>query len=359
MPALETTIAAIMLVSLIGYAVLGGADFGAGVWDLLASGPRRDRQREAIADAIGAIWEANHVWLILVIVILFTGFPRAFSVIMTALHIPVTLMLIGIVLRGASFVFRAYDVSENRVERRWGAVFSSSSTITPVMLGIIVGGVSSGQIEVEDGMVTSGWFNAWVGVFPLAVGGFTLSLFAFLAAVFLTIDTFDEPDLREDFRRRALLAAVAVGAFALLVALLSVEEAPLVRDRLLHSSWAWPLQIVTGLAAAGAIAALLRRRFFLARTLAVTQIALILTGWGLSLNPYLVVDDVRLHDAAAPDVTLRLLLGGLSLGALVLFPSLYYLYRVFKGERAFVLVDWRGEYRALSADPADPRGPGD
>jgi cytochrome d ubiquinol oxidase subunit II len=357
MPSLETAVAGIMLVSLIGYAVLGGADFGAGVWDLLATGRRGERQRAVIADAIGAIWEANHVWLILVIVVLFTGFPQAFSVIMTALHIPVTIMLVGIVLRGASFVFRAYDTSGDQVQRRWGRVFSISSTITPIMLGVIVGGVSSGAIDVEDGTVTSGWFNAWLALFPLAVGGFTLALFAYLAAVYLTIETLEEPDLQEDFRRRALLAAVAVGGFALLAALLSVEEAPLVRDRLLHSTWSWPLQAVTALAAVGAIAALLTRRFFLARTFAVAQVALILSGWGLSLNPYLVVDDVRLHDAAAPDVTLRLLLGGLALGALVLFPSLYYLYRVFKGERAFTLIDPEGGSRAPSADPADPRGP--
>ena len=353
MPTLEVAVAGAMLISLIGYAVLGGADFGAGVWDLFATGPRRTDQRRIISDAIGPIWEANHVWLILVIVILFTGFPQAFAVIMTALHIPVTLMLIGIVLRGTSFVFRAYDSPEDRVQRRWGRVFAISSTLTPVMLGMIVGGISSGEIAVEDGTVISGWFNAWVDVFAIAVGGYTLALFAFLAAVFLTVEAIDEPEVQDDFRRRALIAAVVLGGCALLVGLLSGDHAPTLREDLLDSWWSWPLQILTAIAALGAIAALITRRFFLARTLTVSQVALILIGWGLSLNPYLVVDDVALSDAAAPDITLQLLLGGLGVGALVLFPSLYYLFRVFKGQRAFILIDLKGEHRAPPADTAD------
>lgn len=353
MPALELTAAAVMLVSLIGYAVLGGADFGAGVWDLLATGRRRGRQREVIAEAIGPIWEANHVWLILVIVILFTGFPRAFSVIMTALHIPVTIMLVGIVLRGASFVFRAYDSQEDRVQRRWGRVFAISSTITPIMLGTIIAGISSGEIKLEDGFVMSGWFNAWLGAYPLAVGGFTLALFAYLAAIFLTVETVGEPDLQEDFRRRALLAAVALGGFAFLVALLAGEHAPYLREELFASWWSWPLQIATGITAVGAIAALLTRWFFLARTLGVIQVALILVGWGASMSPYLVVDDVRHDEAAAPDITLQLMLGALAVGSFILFPSLYYLYRIFKGRQAFVLIDLKGEFRASPTDPAD------
>ncbi len=243
MPALDVAVASAILISLIGYAVLGGADFGAGVWDLFASGPRRGRQREIISHAIGPIWEANHVWLILVIVILFTGFPRAFSVIMTALHIPLTIMLIGIVLRGTSFVFRAYDSPDDHVQRRWGRVFAISSTATPVMLGMVIGGISSGTIRVEDGMVTSGWFNAWVDIFAVAVGGFTLALFAYIAAVFLTVEAVEEPEVQEDFRRRALIAAVILGGFALLVVLLAGDGAPVLREGLLASWWGWPLQI--------------------------------------------------------------------------------------------------------------------
>jgi cytochrome d ubiquinol oxidase subunit II len=278
---------------------------------------------------------------------------------MTALHIPVTLMLIGIVLRGTSFVFRAYDAPDVRVQRRWGRVFAISSTVTPIMLGMIIGGISSGAIRVEDGTVTSGWFNAWLDTFAIAVGGYTLALFAFLAAIFLSVDAYDDPDVQEDFRRRALIAAVALGGFALLAGLLAEGQAPALREGLLDSWWSWPLQAMTALAAIGVIAALVTRRFFLARTLAVAQVTLILTGWGLALNPYLVVDDVKISEAAAPDITLQLLLGGLAAGALVLFPSLYYLFRVFKGQRAFILIDRKGDHLAPSTDIVDERGPRD
>src|SRR5438874_11877317 len=128
---------AVILVALVLYALSGGADYGGGMWDLLALGPRAQRQREAIEHAIGPIWEANHVWLILVIVVLFTGFPTAFAVIMTALHIPMTAILVGIVLRGSAFVFRRYDVREVAVHRRWSALFCPSSFFTPFLLRLV------------------------------------------------------------------------------------------------------------------------------------------------------------------------------------------------------------------------------
>jgi cytochrome bd ubiquinol oxidase subunit II len=334
MPSLELITAGLMLVALVFYALLAGADFGGGVWDLLARGPRAADQRALIADAIGPIWEANHVWLILVVVIMFTAFPPAFAVIMTALHIPLTVMLVGIVLRGAAFTFRTYDDQRDNVQRRWGRIFAIASVATPIMLGICVGAIASGRITVEDQIVTSGFFAAWLAPFPWAVGGFALALFAFLAAVYLTVEA-REPALQNDFRQRALLAAVAVGVLALMVFLLSGTGAPRIRAGLSASPWAWPLQIVTGGVAVGAIWALWTRRFYLARALAAAQVALILLGWGAAQYPYLVEPDITIQDAAAPPVTLRLLLIALGAGALVLFPSIYFLFRIFKGPDAF------------------------
>jgi cytochrome d ubiquinol oxidase subunit II len=334
MPWLEVIIAGLMLAALTFYALLAGADFGGGVWDLLARGPRASQQRALIADAIGPIWEANHVWLILVVVMMFTAFPPAFAAIMTALHIPLTVMLIGIVLRGAAFTFRTYDDQHDRVQRRWSQVFAIASVITPIMLGICVGAIASGRITVENEIVTSGFFAAWLGPFPWAVGGFALALFAFLAAVYLTVEA-REPELRGDFRQRALLAAVAVGVLALLVFLLSGSGAPRIRAGLSASAWAWPLQIVTGVVAVGAIWALWTCRFYLARALAAAQVTLILWGWGAAQYPYLVEPNITIQDAAAPQITLRLLLIALAIGALVLFPSIYVLFRVFKGPDAF------------------------
>lgn len=333
MVSLEVLIAGAMLLALTAYALFGGADFGGGVWDLLAAGPRAARQRALIADAIGPIWEANHVWLILVVVLLFTGFPAAFAAVTTALHIPLTVMLIGIVLRGTAFTFRAYDSQSDSVQRRWGGVFAIASAVTPLTLGVCVGAMASGDIRARDGIVTSGFLAGWLTPFAWSVGALALALFAFLAAVYLTLETADA-ELREDFRRRALLAGAAVGLCALAVFLLSSSGAPRIRAGLSASPWALPLQAGTGAVALGALAALWLRRFGLARVLAAAQTALILWGWGIAQLPYLVEPDITIRGAAAPPATLRLLLTALSLGALVLFPSLYALLRVFKSHPA-------------------------
>ena len=328
---LETIIAGVMVASLVLYALLGGADYGGGVWDLFAFGRRARDQRELIAHAIGPVWEANHVWLILVVVILFTAFPPAFAVIATALHIPITVLLIGIVLRGTAFTFRTYDVQRDDVQRRWSLIFSIASIITPILLGTILGAIASGNIRVESGIVTTGFLRPWLALFPLAVGFFALALFAFLAAVYLTVEA-EERSLQEDFRLRALVAGVAVGALALIVFVLAGTGAPSVRAGISRSSWALALHILTAIFAIGAFITLWIRRYLAARVFAAGQVTLILLGWAFSQFPYLVEPDISISSAAAPQITLRLLLGALIAGALLLFPSYYYLFRIFKTE---------------------------
>jgi cytochrome d ubiquinol oxidase subunit II len=310
---------------------------------------RKKAQRELIADAIGPIWEANHVWLILVIVLLFTCFPPAFSVISTALHIPLVLMLIGIVLRGSAFTFRSYDSRADEVQRRWGRVFSVASLITPVLLGVTVGSISSGRIQIKDGIVTTGFIHSWFAPFPFAVGLFALALFAFLAAVYLTVEARDE-QLREDFRRRALVSAVIVGALALVVFLLSSSGAPEIRRDLSESWWTWPLQIATAISAIGAIWFLWTRKFKLARFCAAAQLTLILWGWGAAMFPYLVVPGLTIQNAAAPAVTLWLTLWALVAGSLLLFPSFYYLFRVFKSDPGTLISQARTMPHARQPD---------
>jgi cytochrome d ubiquinol oxidase subunit II len=322
-----------MIAALILYALLGGADYGGGVWDLFAFGKRAPQQRALIAKAIGPVWEANHVWLILVIVILFTAFPTAFAAISTALHIPLTLLLIGIVLRGTTFTFRSYDVQRDDVQRRWSLVFSIASIITPVLLGITLGAISSGTIRVESGQVVSGFFSSWLAPFPFAVGFFALSLFAFLPSVYLTLETPDY-ELQEDFRLRALIAGITVGILALIVFLLAGTGAPTVRAGISRSWWAVALHLFTAVFAVGAFYSLLTRKYRLARVCAAAQVTLILLGWALAQFPHLVEPDITIASAAAPRSTLQLLLGALAAGALLLFPSYYYLFRVFKGETA-------------------------
>lgn len=347
---LEVIVAGTMIVALTFYALLGGADYGGGVWDLFARGRRAKAQRDLIAEAIGPVWEANHVWLILVIVILFTAFPPAFATIATALHIPLTLLLIGIVLRGSAFTFRTYDVERDRVQRRWSRIFSVASSITPVLLGITIGGIASDTVHVERGVVTSGFVWSWLQPFPFAVGFFTLALFAFLAAVYLTLETTDT-ELQEDFRRRALVSGIAVGVMALVVFLLAESGAPRLRAGLTRSAWAVPLHAATAICAIGAFYFLWVRRYGLARVCTALQVTLILWGWAVAQFPYIVPPDITIESAAAPSATLKLLLGALGAGALLLLPSFYYLFRIFKGETAFApLVGAPGAQRVHAED---------
>jgi cytochrome d ubiquinol oxidase subunit II len=330
---LELTVAICILLSLILYALMGGADFGGGMWDLMAAGPRAPRQRQAIAAAIGPIWEANHVWLILVVVLLFTGFPGAFAAIMTALNLPITAMVIGIVLRGSAFIFRQYDSKSDAVQHRWSTVFGAACFITPFFQGITVGALATGQIRVVHGQVVTGFFAGWLTPFALACGVFALALFAFLAATYLTLDTKEHPDLQNDFRLRALWSGLALAPIAFLVFLLSKQGAPEMYYGLTRW-WAPVLLAGTGLLAWAALVVLWRRRFFLARMAAIGQVTLILVGWSLAQYPNLVTPDVTIVNVHAPEITLRLLVLALGVGAIVLLPALAFLIHLFKGKKS-------------------------
>ncbi|AUX21674.1 cytochrome BD ubiquinol oxidase subunit II [Sorangium cellulosum] len=339
----EWLVGGVMVAALVLYALLGGADFGGGVWDLLASGPRKREQRALIERVMGPIWEANHVWLILAVVLLFTAFPPAFAAISVALHVPLTLFLLGVVFRGSAFSFRSYDARGDRQQKRWGFVFSLASVIAPLLLGMIVGAVASGRIRVASGVVTSGFFAPWLSLFPVVVGLFALSLFAYLAAVYLTNEATD-PALVDDFRRRALASGCVVAGLALASFAASFEGAPLIREGLTDHPITWPLHVTTGLAATAAFVGLWTRRYGLARVAAAAQVALILLGWAASQYPYLVVPDVTVEGAAANPVTLRLVLWALGAGSLLLFPSLYVLFRVFGSGRAGAASTGAGDH---------------
>lgn len=328
-------VAGIMVIALNAYALLGGADFGGGVWDLLATGPRREAQREHIATSLAPIWEANHVWLILVVVLLFTAFPGAFQALAIVLHIPLTIMLVGIVLRGTAFVFRSYGSRTVVQRQRWGLTFAVASVVTPIILGMIIGALVSGDVgiaakDVDGGKATFGqvFVMPWIGIFPLVVGLMALALFAFLAAVYLAYGASDV-ELREDFRRRALGSAVAVFLLAGLSLLVGHHTAPSVTTGITGAAWAIPLQLLTAVAAIGAVAALWRRDYRIARAAAGAQVTCIIWGWALSQYPYVVPDTLTIDDTAAPRETLVLLLVGLAIGGLILIPSLRYLYRLF------------------------------
>jgi cytochrome d ubiquinol oxidase subunit II len=327
---LEVLIAIVTLASLILYALMGGADFGGGLWDLFARGPRAARQRKIIADAIAPIWEANHVWLILVIVLLFTAYPVGFAAMMTALHIPLTAMLVGIVLRGSAFVFRKYDTKDDRVQRRWNTVFGVSSLLTPVLQGMCLGALAGGAIRVENAQVVTGFFAGWTSLFAISCGVFALGLFSFLAAVYLTVDAANDPEVQNDFRRRAIATELTLGPIAIVVFFAARNGGAQEMYEGLTRWWAPLLLLGTSGCAALALVALWQRRFRMARRAAVGQVTLVLVGWSSAQFPHVIVPDVDIFGAAAPEITLRLLAIALAVGALVLLPSLYYLFHIFK-----------------------------
>jgi cytochrome d ubiquinol oxidase subunit II len=328
----SSAVAGVLFVALSAYVLTGGADFGAGVWDALASGPRKGDQRRVLARAIGPIWEANHVWLILVIVLLFTCFPKGFALIGTALHWPLTLLLIGVVLRGTSLVFRAYDSRDDAVQARWSRVFAGASIAAPIMLGVSTGAVASGRLTVENGVYTGGFYAPWLAAFPFVTGLFTLALFALLAAVYVLVDT-DDPDLREDFRLRALGAWAAVFVLAWAALATGWQGAPLLVAGLLGSPVALAMQGVTALLGLGLLGALYTRRYSLARAVAVVQVVALLAGWGANQWPWLIVGSLTVADSAAPDNILWGTLGVLGCGAPFLLTAYVWMLRVFRQEQ--------------------------
>lgn len=322
---LAELVGGVAVAALVVYAVLGGADFGGGVWDLLARGPGAPAQRAAIAAAMGPVWEANHVWLIFVIVLLFTAFPAAFAALSVAFFVPFHLVLLGIVLRGAAFVFRAHGKLVAPALLDWGRVFGVASALTPFLLGVCLGAISNGQVRVVGGVVTVTW---WAGLFPLATGALALALCAYLAAVYLALET--DGELREAFRRRALLVWLVAGALSLGTLALAAFEAPRLWDRLTGLPAAPVPALGIALAPASAVA-LWGRRLAWARALAVGQVILLLAGWALAQWPYVLFPDVTLVGAAAPAATLTFVLWTLPFGLGLLLPSLWLLFAVFKG----------------------------
>ena len=331
-------LAAVMLAALVIYSLFGGPDYGAGFWDLMCSGPRQQGQRDLIARAIQPVWEANHIWLILVVVLMFSGFPAAFSEISLALAVPIFLILLGIVLRGSSYVFRAYFTGSVRTQLYWGKVFSISSSITPLFLGIVIGAISSNGVLVKDDVSENGFLGTWFHPFPLIVGVLSLSLFAYLSACYLTIET-DDPALQNDFRNRSLFSGFVslMAAFATYV--VAGNAAQGIRDGLSRAPYVWLIEVGGAIAALVAFQALWTRHYQRARIAAAAQVALIVFGWGVAQYPYLVRPELTIYKSAAPTNIVSDLLIAVAMGALVLIPSLILLLLVFKKHRESISVD--------------------
>lgn len=315
---MTTAVAAVLLLAVVIYALFAGADFGAGFWDLTAGGPQRgEHPRATIENSIGPVWEANHVWLIFIFVVLWTAFPQAYASIWLTLFVPLTIAALGIVLRGASFAFRRSVPPRHR--RIFGAAFAASSVLVPYCLGAIAGGIASGRVPAggQAGDPVHSWIN------PTSIHGGLLAVaaVAYLSAVYLVWDSrrFQDDEMAEYFRRRAIAAAAAVAVIGLIGIFVLHADAPFLFHGL--TSRALPLVILSALCGAGAIVLLVRNAARGARLLSVIAVTCAIGAWAVAQSPYVLPQSLTFAAAAAPSGTLEALLVAVALAAVLVVPG--------------------------------------
>ena len=338
---------------LVAYAVLAGADFGAGMWTLLARGPHADEQREHAHHSIGPVWEANHVWLVFVLVMAWTAYPVAFASIASTLIVPLGLAAIGIILRGATYAVR----STAGDSLRGGAAtvaFGISSVLTPFALGAAAGAIASGRVPV--GNARGELIGSWTTPTSAAIGVLFVVVGAYLAAVYLTADAarLGADELATAFRRRALATGVVAGAIAALALVVLRSDAPALYQGL--TSGAGLLAVAVSVLAGAATLLLVRRGADEpARVVAAVAVAGVVAGWALAQRPDL-LPGLTVSEAAAPDSVLWALIVASLLGAALLGPSLVYLFGLVLRGR-FDEADERGEAPAPSPAVGGHAGP--
>jgi cytochrome d ubiquinol oxidase subunit II len=311
------------LAGLAAYVVLGGADFGAGVWYMLLPGERRRRLRDHSYHAMGPVWEANHVWLIFVLVVVWTAFPVAFGAIFSTLYVPLFVAALGIILRGMCYALRGV-VSRPHEERILGALFGVSSALTPFALGAAIGGIASGRVLV--GNAAGDALDSWLNPTSVLVGTLAIVTSAYLAAVWLTADAAraGQDDAAEAFRRRAIASGAVAGAVAVGGLLVVRSDAERIYEGL--TSGAGLVAVLASVAAGAAtLLFVVHRRLEAARWSAAVAVGAVVAGWALAQRPQL-LPGLTVEQAAAGDATLIALLVSLAIGAVILIPSLALLF---------------------------------
>ncbi len=321
---LADAVAIVLFFGITAYAIFGGADFGAGFWDLVAGGATRGQRPRALVDhSIGPVWEANHVWLIFCLVVLWTAFSEAFASITLTLFVPLTLAAFGIVLRGSSFAFRK-AVFRTRDQRNFGAAFALSSVLVPYCMGAVAGAIASGRVPA-GGVAGDPW-TSWVNPTSIVGGILAVTVCAYLSAVYLTWDAkrLGDAEMEAYFRHRAIGAGVVAGSVAFVGIFVFHHDSPYLFDGL--TSRALPLVILSGLCGVGSLVLLVRRADHGARLLSVGAVASVVVGWGVAQWPYILPTSLKVSQAAAPDGTLEAVLVVFALAAVIILPSLALLY---------------------------------
>ena len=321
---MSTTVAIVLFAAITAYTVFGGADFGAGFWDLVAGGARRgERPRELIDHAIGPVWEANHVWLIFAFVVLWTGFSEAYASITLTLFVPLSLAALGIVLRGSGFAFRK-TVFRTRDRRNFGAAFALSSVLVPYCFGAVAGAVASERVPA-GGIAGDPW-TSWVNPTSVLGGVLAVIVAAYLAAVYLVVDARRLADaaMVAYFRKRAVVMAVVAGVVAVIGVFVLHADARYLFDGL--TSRALPLVIASAVCGSASLLLLLRGKDRPARFFAIGAVIGVVVGWGVAQWPYILPQSLTVADAASPSGTLDALVVATVAAACIVLPGFILLY---------------------------------
>lgn len=341
LPSLPYIIISVLWFALIAYAVFGGADFGAGIWEIFTSGPTAKEQHALIDGALGPVWEVNHIWLVFLVVGLFSGFPGAFASIVAVLFFPLTLALIGTVLRGSAFIFRTHGL--RKTAGIWSRVFSFSSILTPFFLGVSAASVAEGKIQALGPRTQADLGSLWLTPFALTIGVLSLALCATIAAIFLTVEATNnnKKDLVVMFRRRGLIAGAVTAVLGALGLFEASFQAPTIWQGMINH--ALPLVIATMIIGAGAATALYLGYYRISRVLIIAEAAFMLGSWGVSQIPYIIPPKLTVDAAASSPSTQLLLLIGVIIGMAIILPSILLLFYIFK---------YKGGMGLLSKGPA-------
>lgn len=346
---MSTTAAIILFIGIVGYSVFGGADFGAGFWDLTSGGTERGaKPRELIDHSIGPVWEANHVWLIFTLVVLWTTFPEAYASIWLTLFVPLTIAAFGIILRGSSFAFR-HALLRTRERRTFGAIFAVSSLLVPFCFGAVAGGIASGR--VPDGGQAGDPVDSWINPTSIVGGVLAVCATAFLAATYLVWDArrLGDDEMVEHFRRRAIGAGVVSGVVAIAGIFVLNSDAEYLFDGL--TSRALPLVILSAICGATSIGLLVRHNHRGARLAAVAAVVSVVVGWGVAQWDYILPETLTVADAAATSGTITAVVVATVLAVLFVFPAIGLLFA----------LDQKGllpEEGVTETSPVDPQPQG-
>lgn len=310
------------------YVLMGGADFGAGILEFFSTKKSKDKTRRVMYRAIGPIWEANHMWLIITIVILFVGFPEIYATMSIYLHIPLVIMLLGIIARGTAFSFRNYDAVQDNMQVIYSKTFMYSSLVTPLFLGIIAGSAVSGKIDLKANNFPDAYIFSWLGLFPVSVGIFTVTICGFLAAIFIIGETKSETERLRFIKKAKHMSIAALCAAALVMIAAMADNVP-VATWLFGNPVSLTCVILAGVSLIWMWVSLFRRSTKWLRIIAGAQITLLLVA--VTYEHYPVIIDLKnspglsllVHKGS--DKTIESLAIALLLGSIFILPALFYL----------------------------------